>query len=61
MSTSFFTDTVGSIRGTMIEKIMDGAPIKETLAAAQKELNDYLKDNYKDNWVYGKAWYDKNK
>ncbi len=61
VSTSFFTDTVGSIRGTMIEKIMEGAPIKETLAAAQKELNDYLKDNYKDNWIYGKAWYDKNK
>jgi multiple sugar transport system substrate-binding protein len=61
VSTSFFPDAVNSIRGTMIQKIMEGAPVQGTLSAAQKDLNTWLKDNSKDVWVYGKTWYDKNK
>jgi len=60
ISLSFYPDEISKlVLGTMPDEIMNGAPIKETMQKIQAQVNTYLKEHYRDCWIYGKAWHDK--
>ncbi len=62
VSYSFYPDAVGNlILGTMVDEIMEGAPIRDTMQRIQDEVDAYLAKHSDDCWIYGKEWYDKNK
>jgi len=62
VSYSFYPEEMQTlILGTMVDEIMEGAPIMETMQKTQQQVNEYMKDRSQDFWIYGKDWYDKNK
>jgi len=60
ISYSFYPDEIGNlILGTMVDKIMEGAPIVEIMQETQKEVNEILQKRSKDCFIFGKEWHEK--
>lgn len=57
-----YPDEIGKILlGTMVDKIMEGAPIAETMQEAQDEINEIMETRWQDCIIFGKEWYDVHK
>lgn len=55
---SFYPDEIGKlILGTMVDKIMEGAPIAETVQETEEEVNKILQRRSEDCFIFGQEWY----
>jgi ABC-type glycerol-3-phosphate transport system substrate-binding protein len=58
----FYPDEINKlVLGTMVDEVMNGAPIMATMRKVQDQVNGFLKEHSQDCWIYGKTWYDRAK
>lgn len=58
ISYSFYPDEIGKlVLGTMVDKIMEGAPIAETMQETQEEVNKTLQRRGEESWIFGEEWH----